>query len=302
MDITSCNICGQALQQRFSTVREPRSGQAFSIAACPACGLGHTTPAPDDTGEYYDREYHGGRHGMTAAYCSRRRLRLVTKLAGSGKGRKLLDVGCGDGTFLLDARAAGWNVVGTELNASIARAAGLEVRPELADIAELSPFDCITLWHSLEHMRNPRFTICAARDLLAPNGLLMIAVPDARGWQASIFGARWFHLDVPRHLHHFCVKSLRRLLESCGFQLERTWHQEFEYDLLGWSQSALNCILPVPNLFFDSLTGRATSRLHKAVSWIGGVVFSVAALPLVVLGNLFRRGGTLVVAANHRES
>jgi hypothetical protein len=37
-------------------------------------------------------------------------------------------------------------------------------------------------------------------------------------------------------------------LDAFGFSAQQKWHQEFEYDLLGWSQSTLNCIMPYPNL------------------------------------------------------
>lgn len=295
----SCKICGQALSLRFPAVCEPRSKEVFSIYACPGCDLGHTIPTPKELGRYYDSRYHGGRHGATAAYCSRRRLGWITRLVPPAPGRKLLDIGCGDGTFLLHARAAGWIVVGTELNPSIARSAGLEVRPEIASAAELGPFDCITLWHSLEHMRDPKMTIQSLSRILKPDGVLMIAVPNARGLQATFFRAKWFHLDVPRHLYHFGPESLSRLLGDCGFKAVRSWHQEFEYDLLGWSQSALNCVMPVSNLFFDSLTHRATEAgvLQKGASWFGGISLSGLALPLVAIGSLIHRGGTLIVAA-----
>ncbi|MGH9829543.1 MAG: class I SAM-dependent methyltransferase, partial [Blastocatellia bacterium] len=77
------------------------------------------------------------------------------------------------------------------------------------------------------------------------------------------------------------------------------WHQEFEYDLLGWLQSALNSLLPVPNVFFSSLTGkpRKTGKLNVFISFGLGVALSALALPAVAIGTLTKRGGTLVVVA-----
>jgi hypothetical protein len=140
--------------------------------------------------------------------------------------------------------------------------------------------------------------------LTASSGLLLVAVPDACGLQARCFGNRWFHLDVPRHLYHFTNKSLRQLLESAGFEILRSWHQEFEYDLLGWTQSALNRLLPTPNLLFDQLTHRSSSAsaLQRVASWVGGILLSAGALPLLALGTLSQRGGTLIIAAQVRDN
>jgi SAM-dependent methyltransferase len=165
-----------------------------------------------------------------------------------------------------------------------------------------TPFDCVTLWHSLEHMRDPRRTLETIRSLLAEDGVVLIAVPDNGGWQARLFGTRWFHLDVPRHLFHFEQRSLETLLRSAGFQCIRRWRQEFEYDLMGWVQSALNAVCATPNVFFDLARGRATRAgwAERAGNWIGGAVLSAIALPLVVAGAIAFRGGTLIVAAQRR--
>jgi hypothetical protein len=84
--------------------------------------------------------------------------------------------------------------------------------------------------------------------------------------------------------------------------VSRQWHQEFEYDLFGWSQSALNCILKSPNVFFHLLTGRR--RDHGAsialVNILLGTILTVLFLPAVAVGTISGRGGTLVVVARRR--
>jgi SAM-dependent methyltransferase len=297
-----CAVCGTLLQTHFPSVLDPQTGEKFSILNCPACGHGITSPQPRDVAPYYTEAYYGGRHGFTASYCAGRRLRWVHSLFGAARDRKLLDVGCGDGSFLLAAQESGWHAVGTERNAEPARKSGLEVFPDVGTAAALGPYDCITLWHVLEHMPDPRATLRDCRNSLNPEGLLFVAVPDAAGLQARVFGARWIHLDVPRHLHHFTAGSLVKLLQETGFAPARTWHQEFEYDLLGWSQSALNSLGFSPMLLFRALTGRAegAGKISLIANWICGAGFSALSLPLVPLGSLLRRGGTLVVAAQFR--
>lgn len=78
----------------------------------------------------------------------------------------------------------------------------------------------------------------------------------------------------------------------------REWHQEFEYDLLGWSQSALNFAPTPPNLFFDLLTGRkpAVSPLQRFATWVAGFVLTGLAIFLVPIGTVAKRGGTLIIA------
>ncbi|HWZ43094.1 MAG TPA: class I SAM-dependent methyltransferase [Candidatus Saccharimonadales bacterium] len=295
-----CEVCAGALTTQFTEADDPQSGRQFAILRCGQCGLGHTSPAPDEAemAAFY-RDYHGGRHGFSAVYCARRRMRFVRQMVAEPRGRRLLDVGCGDGTFLLAAQAAGWQVTGTEMNTAAARSLGLQVYSGLQEIHGLAPFECITLWHTLEHMRDPHRVIASLRALLSPSGALLIAVPDAGGWQARIFGARWFHLDVPRHLFHFTHKSLAHLVYSCGFTPARQWRQEFEYDALGWSQSALNISMSPSNLFFDLLRGRkpAAGALKSAAAFAAGLMLTAAATPLVPLSSLCSRGGTLVMAA-----
>ena len=291
-------MCSDRLELHISGVQDPVTGRQFDILRCSLCGMGVTDPAPKQLEPYY-AEYHGHRHGPTAKFCARRRMSLITPLVGAGGGRKLLDVGCGEGTFLKEAVDAGWQATGTELQPEPARRLGLNVYRTLEECAHLAPFHCVTLWHSLEHMRDPQAVIAKVREVLGEGGFLFIAVPDFDGLQSKTFKARWLHLDVPRHLYHFTGASINEILRQTEFVPVARWHQEFEYDVMGWSQSALNTISATPNIFFDLLTKkkvRATIT-DKVLNWVSGIAFSFASIPLVWLGSLAGQGGTLLVAA-----
>lgn len=186
-DVRICLLCGHALRTRFARVLDAKTLETFSILECPACGLGSTEPNPKDLSKYY-RDYHGGRHGITNSFCTNRRIRLLENVAGNQSGKRLLDIGCGEGTFLLAAKAKGWSIAGTEMNPSSALSAGLVVYSQLSEVRALAPFDCITLWHSLEHMPDPRATLQEARSLLSPDGIVIIAVPDAGGLRRTYSG------------------------------------------------------------------------------------------------------------------
>lgn len=302
--LENCNVCGDRLRPLFPEVCDPLTGEIFAISRCGRCGLGHTTPQPNDLGRYYVMQYYGNRHGFTARYCSRRRLGFVSCALGGGAGKRLLDIGCGDGSFLMEARGAGWEVMGTELNPALARESGLDVYENIALVADKGAFDCITMWHTLEHMLDIPAMLGHVAGLLKTEGKLIVAVPDCGGLQARLFGPKWLHLDVPRHLYHFDNASLNECLKAAGFSVERRWHQEFEYDLLGWSQSALNYLMPYPNVFFDSLTGKRSnrSRIVTATGLALGTLLVLLSLPAVAVGTLMGRGGTLIAVAKSNRA
>ncbi|GFO60682.1 SAM-dependent methyltransferase [Geomonas silvestris] len=296
--LEKCNVCGEPLTAHFTEVRDPLTGEMFELKKCPACGLGHTVPQPEDLGPYY-AGYYGGRHGFTLRYCMNRRMGFVGRAVAGKTGGRLLDIGCGDGSFLLTAKAAGWEVAGTELNPDPARQAGLEVWEAVEQLDPSRPFDCITMWHTLEHMRDLPSMMANIGKVLKPGGKLIVAVPDFGGWQAKLFKGKWLHVDAPRHLYHFDAGALKRCLKGGGFSVERAWHQEFEYDLLGWSQSALNYLMPYPNVFFEALAGKPAKHgpLVTGAGYLLGLLLTLILLPAQYAGTFFKRGGTLICVA-----
>jgi SAM-dependent methyltransferase len=297
---TACTVCGHPLALSIPAAADPQSGASFQILRCDSCGLSQTSPIPTNLHEHYSGEYYGRRHWITAAYCARRRVRIVQK-ATAGLAGSLLDIGCGDGTFLLAAAKRGYRTVGTEIGeaAQQARAAHVDVRSSLDEVRDMAPFDVVTMWHTLEHFAAPRLVACTAQSLLREGGAFVVAVPNAEGLQARLFRRHWFHLDVPRHVYHFGRQSLSALLELSGFQVERWYHQELEYDMFGWLQSALNVVASPPNTLYQAMTGKSTTvgAAALAAHYAIGSLLAPAAAVATLTGTAVGRGGTLVAVA-----
>ena len=289
------------MQEALHGVRDPQSGDAFSVIRCSRCQLGMTIPAPEDLEPYYGERYYGGRHWITRRYCAWRRMRVIKQTTRGIEPGMLVDIGCGDGSFLLEARQAGWTVLGTEVHDRIP-SPGLEIWGSLDELKARAPFGCVTLWHSLEHLRNPIQALAELAAMLTPGGTFVVAVPDSRGWQARLFGRHWLHLDVPRHLYHFSLPSLKTELDRAGLEVIRVWHHELEYDWFGWIQSALNRIMPHPNILFDALTRRPrrVSRLLLAANAVLALLWLIPAFGATVVSTWAGQGGTIIVAARSR--
>jgi 2-polyprenyl-3-methyl-5-hydroxy-6-metoxy-1,4-benzoquinol methylase len=137
-------------------------------------------------------------------------------------GARVLDVGCGNGTFLVRMRAGGWAVAGVEpdrIAASFARAAGLEVKDGLLTEGLFPPghFDAITMNHVIEHLHEPQEVLAICWRLLRPGGTIWIATPNAAAAGHRRFGRSWLPLDPPRHLVLFTLRSLEAALTRAGF-------------------------------------------------------------------------------------
>jgi SAM-dependent methyltransferase len=82
-------------------------------------------------------------------------------------------------------------------------------------------FEAVTLWHTLEHLENPRRALERIYQMLAPRGRLIVALPNAQSMEARLFGRRWIEVDIPGHLFFFSIRNLKALLEVSGFRLVR---------------------------------------------------------------------------------
>jgi hypothetical protein len=297
-DKPTCILCQTPLGPWLPGVPDRRSVERFDLLRCADCGLGVIDPIPVERGRPAGPDVGGERRRLTARYRGWRRLRLVRRhVAGVGR---LLDVGCGEGDFVASAVGAGWRAAGVERGVSRAAAAraGLALHASLDELRGLGTFDVVTLWHSYERMTDPLGELDRIVELLSDGGTLFLVVPDAGGIQARLFGRRWFHLDVPRHVFHYDPSVLARVLASRGLVVVGVDRPEVEEDLLGWLQSAQNVLLPTPNLLFDCLRGEPVVRRGELAA---ALLLAVLLLPLAVLATagsvVVRRGAIVGVVA-----
>jgi SAM-dependent methyltransferase len=78
-------------------------------------------------------------------------------------------------------------------------------------------FDVILLSHTFEHLFSPRETLTRIRQLLKPDGIVVLTVPNVGSLEARLFGRWWVAWDPPRHLYHFEKVTVGKLLQLAGF-------------------------------------------------------------------------------------
>lgn len=137
---------------------------------------------------------------------------------------RLLDLGCWVGFFGAEAQKRGWSATGVEPS----RFASTYARDELglevisaglfeADLPEGS-FAVVFLGDVVEHLPDPAEAVRRVGSLLAPGGLLVMALPDAGSRLARAMGRRWWSV-IPTHVHYFTRASMARLLSENGFDV-----------------------------------------------------------------------------------
>jgi len=199
----ACNLCG---------ADEPETlYDALPLVRCRRCGLAYVDPQPSDEAlaavygeDYFTTPTHAGEPSYI-------------------ENREGLE-GFFLGYLLHVAERRGWTAVGLELSDFAARYArehfSVDIRVARLEDAglEAGSFDAVVMRDVLEHVRDPRGFLQAARHVLRPDGILALSMPNFASLNALLGGPAWRHLHPEQHLFQFAPRTIDRLLDKCGFE------------------------------------------------------------------------------------
>lgn len=205
-----CPLCDGLSAVAFVTRDRNRAiaEDRFAYRRCQDCGVLYLDNPPADLGRFYPSDYFARptleRLRAIGAGSEAYRIEILRRHVADGR---LAEVGPGDGIFAVQALDAGFEVSAIEMDPAacehLRAMLGIEVvqsgAPQDA-LAALAPLRAVAAWHVIEHVPDPWAVVDAAAAALEPGGVLVVATPNPSAFGLRVLGARWPHVDAPRHL------------------------------------------------------------------------------------------------------
>ena len=138
-------------------------------------------------------------------------------------GKKILDYGSGIGNFGRHMANLNYNVSLLEPNNKarfFSKNQGLNTHRNIEELSDGEQFNLISLWHVLEHLSEPENVLLSLHKCLTNQGLIFVAVPNFKSYDACFYRSDWAALDVPRHLWHFTTPGMKSMFNALGFKFK----------------------------------------------------------------------------------
>ena len=282
----TCHVCGGA---RFYYLF---SASDYRVVRCDDCGLVFFNPQPsdDELARIYNADYFLGSNTEKSSQAVREikqataRLYLseISRYCGPDSGR-LLEIGCGDGDFLVTAQAAGWRVTGVDYSATACEKARQRLKNGEVFCGELQSarleaeqFDLCVISDVIEHVRSPMDFLKEIHRLLKPGGALFITTPSIGSWSARLMRQKWMEFKA-EHLTYFDPQTLQTALFKSSFRdviVEPGWKMlSFDYVKMHFERFPVPVVTPVLNFMARILPQRMQHQHHRIVA-SGMMVFS----------------------------
>jgi SAM-dependent methyltransferase len=233
----NCPLCSSEKTAHYLQVCDNfLSRESFELTRCEDCGFIFTSDPPDETsiGKYYESDeylshndssggFYASLYRLSRKFMLRRKRNVVKDFTGLKHG-VLLDIGSGTGHFLAEMNKSRWIASGVEINDRAREYSVSEMGVRVISPARISSlpsgsFDCITMWHVLEHFQEPFEYASQVYRLLKPGGSWITALPNSDSFDALHYKEFWAAYDVPRHLWHFSPGSFGLFAGKTGFNL-----------------------------------------------------------------------------------
>ena len=282
----TCHVCGGA---RFYYLF---SAADYRVVRCDDCGLVFLNPQPsdDELARIYNADYFLGSNTEKSSQAVREikqataRLYLseISRYCGPDSGH-LLEIGCGDGDFLVAAQAAGWRVTGVDYSATACEKARQRLKNgevfcgELQSVRlEAEQFDLCVISDVIEHVRSPMKFLREIHRLLKPGGALFIATPSIGSWSARLMRQKWMEFKA-EHLTYFDPQTLQTALFKSNFRdviVKPGWKMlSFDYVKMHFDRFPVRVVTPVLNFMAHLLPNRMQQQ-HRRIVASGMMVFS----------------------------
>lgn len=240
--ILTCPIChSKSFKKAFQLKDYSISHEDFNLVKCTTCGFLLTNPRPidEELPKYYQSEdyisHSGTKKGLiNTLYHQFQKLNLILKYKAFAKHvprGTWMDYGAGNGAFLNFLKSKNISCEGFEPDErarKIGTQKGIKIQDALEYRASSKEYAAITMWHVLEHVPNLHEIIAKHKTNLVDGGILTIAVPNHKSYDATHYENFWAAYDVPRHLWHFSEKDVKALLEKNGFDYISTKPMVFD--------------------------------------------------------------------------
>lgn len=236
-----CKICDHN-QCKILFSKKGKDLNLYYIVKCKSCGVIQTYPQPEEIKHLYQKEYFETRtdRGYNNYLSEKLKNQLIkvwelnlndlnfyqyeNKIFQREPKPKLLEIGCAAGYFLEYMKNRHWEVMGVEISEEMCEFAQKQFHINVINIDFLSlnfdyksNFNCIVLWASIEHFKDPISVFKKVYDLLKDKGIFIFST-CRWGILAKIQKEKWRFMNVPEHLFFFNEKQLTNILHEIGFK------------------------------------------------------------------------------------
>jgi len=246
--MTKCNLCrniDSKIIYRVNTKTYSNKTQCYNLVKCKKCGLMYLNPMPTrkEINDMYSKDYfeftekgnfnEEGKKVINEETIKRYQSALSRIERYVIKGR-LLELGCGFGGFLNEAKQRGWVVLGLEPSQDMylycKMRANLNVVNKTLEEARFKNgyFDAIYADNVIEHLLEPSLALKKLNKLIKKRGILYIRLPNENGLAPIIsrtlmkiktaIGAK-NNVQLLQHLYYYDAKTINRMLEKNGFKI-----------------------------------------------------------------------------------
>ena len=227
----------KTVYDNVTSVYARNSPIAYSLVQCVNCQLVSTYPKPEleDLEKIYREEYSYLAHDLVLREKIIRARNLTRMISSHIDVPKILELGCGSGVFLREARKQNLEVLGVEIS-DMSRTLENErdipivisSAENFLDLQSTIP-GAVVLSHTFEHLHDPARTLRELQFKMQPNQPLILVVPSIRNCFGGIRNRFWGYWQVPVHIYHFDKRTLTNLLENNGFKCIRVYYRSGDF-------------------------------------------------------------------------